>query len=245
MGALPDTYTAYRSVGDEDGRALVRGGVGRPALAREGLHDPADVRRRRRRRPQGDVHLRRGRRADRPEHRARRQPRSRSLEFLVCQDIFETETTKYADVDPAGVVVPGEDRHVHERRAAHPARRRRRSTRPAAARTDFDIITTVSRALGHEMGYDDPADVMDEIAALTPHFAGVTFERLGRSGLQWPVAPDGTDTPISTRTSFRPPGGRAQLRRAAVQGARRRRRRRVPADPRHRPASCSTTTPAR
>ena len=49
MGALPDTYTAYRSVTDERGRTHVRGGLGRAALAREGLHDPADVRRRDRR----------------------------------------------------------------------------------------------------------------------------------------------------------------------------------------------------
>ena len=70
MGALPDTFTAYRSVGDEDGRALVRGGAGASPLSREkGLTIPRDVRRRGRRRPQGDVHLRRGRRPDRPEHR--------------------------------------------------------------------------------------------------------------------------------------------------------------------------------
>ena len=76
MGALPDTYTAYRSVGDEDVARSVRGGLGRPALAREGLQDPADVRRRGRGRPEGDVHLRRGRRPDRPRHRARRRRRS-------------------------------------------------------------------------------------------------------------------------------------------------------------------------
>ena len=47
---------------------------------------------------QGDVHLRRGRRADGPRHRTTSSRRSESLEFLVCQDIFENETTKFADV---------------------------------------------------------------------------------------------------------------------------------------------------
>ena len=46
------------------------------------------------------------------------------------------------------------------------------------------------------MGYETPSDVMDEIAEMTPRYAGISHERLGRGGLQWPVAPDGTDTPI-------------------------------------------------
>ena len=98
MGALPDTYTAYRPVGDEEVAQSFERRLGRAAVAREGLHDPADVRRRRRRAPEGDVDLRRGRRPDRPQHRRTSSHALESLEFLVCQDIFETETTKYADV---------------------------------------------------------------------------------------------------------------------------------------------------
>ena len=66
---------------------------------------------------------------------------------------------------------------------------------------------------------------MDEIAALTPHFAGVTYERLGRTGLQWPVAPDGTDAPILYERRVRADRAATRaLRRAALQGAGRRRR---------------------
>lgn len=61
------------------------------------------------------------------------------------------------------------------------------------------------------MGFEDPADAMDEIAALTPDWAGVSHERVGRGGLQWPVAADGTDTPILYADRFELPGGRAQL----------------------------------
>ena len=84
---------------------------------------------------------------------------------------------------------------------------------PGAAKTDFEILTTVSRALGHDMGYETPADVMDEIAELTPRYAGISHERIGRGGLQWPVAPDGTDTPILYEEEFALPGGRASSRR--------------------------------
>ncbi len=52
------------------------------------------------------------------------------------------------------------------------------------------------------MGYETPSDVMDEIAALTPEYAGVSHERVGRTGLQWPVAADGTDSPILYETEF-------------------------------------------
>ena len=82
---------------------------------------------------------------------------------------------------------------------------------PGEARTDFDIITAVSRALGHDMGLATPEDATREIAALTPNFAGVTPELLGRQGLQWPVAADGTDTPILYREHFELSGGRGQF----------------------------------
>jgi predicted molibdopterin-dependent oxidoreductase YjgC len=61
------------------------------------------------------------------------------------------------------------------------------------------------------MGWDEPEDAMSEIAALTPHFAGVTYERLGRGGLQWPIEPDGTDAPILYEHEFDLPGGRGRF----------------------------------
>ena len=106
-----------------------------------------------------------------------------NLEFLVCQDIFETETTKYADVILPASLVPREGGHVHQRRAADPARRARRSSRPASAQDRLRDHHDASRARSAtRCGWDGPEDAMREIAALTPHFAGVTYERLGRSG---------------------------------------------------------------
>ncbi len=134
----------------------------------------------------------------------------RALEFLVVQDIFENETSKYADVilpassflEKSGTFTNAERRIQLVAPAIEP---------PGEARTDFDILTTLSAALGHEMGFASPADVMDEVAALTPDWAGVSHERVGRGGLQWPVAADGTDSPILYRERFELPGGRARL----------------------------------
>ena len=133
-----------------------------------------------------------------------------SLDFLVCQDIFETETTKFADVilpassflEKTGTFTNAERRLQMVEAANEP---------PGAAKTDFEIITTVSKALGHDMGYETPSDVMDEIAEMTPRYAGISHERIGRGGLQWPVAPDGTDTPILYEEHFETEGGRAHF----------------------------------
>jgi predicted molibdopterin-dependent oxidoreductase YjgC len=133
-----------------------------------------------------------------------------SLEFLVCQDIFENETTKHADVvlpasaflEKTGTFTNAERRLQMVEPAAEP---------PGSAKTDFEILTTVSKALGHDMAFETPADVMDEIAEMTPRYAGISHERIGRGGLQWPVAPDGTDTPILYEDHFERPGGRAQF----------------------------------
>ena len=77
------------------------------------------------------------------------------------------------------------------------------------------------------MGWASPADAMDEIAALTPEYAGVSHERIGRGGLQWPVAADGTDSPILYEREFRLPG---------------RPRRASPRCPTRRPATAPTTS---
>jgi formate dehydrogenase major subunit len=133
-----------------------------------------------------------------------------SLDFLVCQEIFESVTTQYADVvlpassflEKTGTFTNAERRVQLVQAALDP---------PGSAKTDFEILTEVSRALGHEMGYGSPSDVMDEIAELTPRYAGIRHDRIGERGLQWPVSPDGTDTPILYTESFELPGGKAQF----------------------------------
>src|SRR4029078_10169723 len=133
-----------------------------------------------------------------------------SLEFLVCQDIFETETTNFADV-----ILPASS-FLEKRGTFTNAERRIQLVEPAIdphgeAETDFEIIAEVSRALGHETGWSGPEDAMREIAALTPHFAGVTYERLGRRGRQWPIDPDGTDVQTLYEREFALPGVRARF----------------------------------
>jgi formate dehydrogenase major subunit len=209
MGALPDTYTAYRSVEDEEVAQSFEAEWGVPLSRRRGMKIPEmfdaavagelkamyifgeDV-------------------AQTDPDTAHVAAAMEALEFLVCQEIFLNETTKYADVVlPASAFLEKEGTFTNaERRfqVVEPA-----LDPPGEARTDFEIITTVSRALGHEMGWETPWDALDEVARLTPEYAGVSRERLGRSGLQWPVRADGTDSPTLYDVYFDRPGGRAHF----------------------------------
>ena len=209
MGALPDTFTDYRPVTDDAVSETFEARWGVTMKRERGMKIPEMF--------DAAVEGRLKAMYIFGEDVAQTDPNTKhvvaaleSLDFLVCQDIFETETTKFADVvlpassflEKSGTFTNAERRVQLVLAAAEP---------PGAARTDFDILTSVSAALGHDMGYETPSDVMDEIAELTPRFAGLSHERIGRDGLQWPVAADGTDSPILYEDAFELHGGKARF----------------------------------
>ena len=80
------------------------------------------------------------------------------------------------------------------------------------SRPDWQIIRDIANRLGANWNYAHPSEIMSEIAALTPMFAGVTYERLeGFKSLQWPVAADGSDQPLLYTKQFAFPDGKAKL----------------------------------
>ncbi len=109
----------------------------------------------------------------------------KKLEFLVVQDLFLSETAELADVvlpaasfaEKDGTFTNTERRVQLIRKAVEP---------PGEARPDWEIICDVSTAMGYPMSYSDTAEIMEELAALVPAYAGIRHERLGGSGLQWP-----------------------------------------------------------
>ncbi len=116
-----------------------------------------------------------------------------SMECIVVQDIFLNETAKYAHVLLPGSTFLEKGRHLHERRAPHFARAQ--SDAALAGYADWEVTILLARALGYEMGYTHPSEIMDEIARLTPTFHGVSYAKLDQQGsIQWPCnehAPDG------------------------------------------------------
>ncbi|SDV46124.1 formate dehydrogenase subunit alpha [Chitinasiproducens palmae] len=117
-----------------------------------------------------------------------------AMECIVVQDIFLNETAKYAHVFLPGSSFLEKDGTFTnaERRIS----RVRQVMPPLAGHADWEVTQMLARALGYPMHYAHPAQIMDEIARLTPTFKGVSYRRLEEAGsLQWPCnaeAPDGT-----------------------------------------------------
>lgn len=108
------------------------------------------------------------------------------VDFLVVQDIFLTDTAKMADVvlpaacyaEKDGTFTCTERRVQRIRKAVEP---------PGEARPDWQIFCELSRKMGYDMDYESPEDVFNEVRQLLPQYAGITYERLEKVGLQWPV----------------------------------------------------------
>ena len=109
-----------------------------------------------------------------------------SLEFLVVQDLFLTRTAEYADVVlPAVSYAEKEGTFTNTERRVQ--RIRKAVTVPGNMRTDIDIITDLMNAMGYPQKRMTSAQVMDEIASLTPSYHGISHRRLDAGeSLQWP-----------------------------------------------------------
>jgi formate dehydrogenase major subunit len=114
----------------------------------------------------------------------------RSVEFLAVQDLFLTETARYADV-----VLPGASFAEKTGTYANTERRVQISHKaiepPGQARADWEIIVDLSNRLGLPTLFASPAEVMEEIRRLAPAWEGVTYEALEGAGLQYPVPHEG------------------------------------------------------
>jgi formate dehydrogenase major subunit len=117
-----------------------------------------------------------------------------AMECVVVQDLFLNETASYAHVFLPGASFLEKDGTFTnaERRIS----RVRKAIEPMAGLADWEATVALSNALGYPMHYNHPSEIMDEIARLTPTFAGVSFEKIDRLGsIQWPCndkAPEGT-----------------------------------------------------
>ncbi|MGH7142531.1 MAG: formate dehydrogenase subunit alpha [Planctomycetota bacterium] len=124
------------------------------------------------------------------------------LELLVVQELFLTETTKFAEVvlpaasflEKDGTFTNGERRIQRVNRAVEPL---------AGTRPDGQILVEIMNRMGYPQPAYEPASMLAEIAAVVPFFKGVRWEDLGEQGKQWPVAADGTDTQILHQETFK------------------------------------------
>jgi formate dehydrogenase major subunit len=118
----------------------------------------------------------------------------KSMDLVVVQDLFLNETSKFAHVFLPGTSFLEKDGTFTN------AERRINRVRPVMAakngKQEWQIICEISQAMGYEMHYENAAQIMDEIAEITPTFKGVSFAMLDEVGsVQWPcndAAPTGT-----------------------------------------------------
>jgi formate dehydrogenase major subunit len=119
-----------------------------------------------------------------------------AMECVVVQDLFLNETANYAHVFlPGSTFLEKDGTFTNAERRIQMVRK---VMAPLNGYADWEIVQHVANAMGLGWTYSHPSEIMDEIAALTPTFAGVHYDRLEAEGsLQWPAndaAPDGTPT---------------------------------------------------
>jgi formate dehydrogenase major subunit len=195
MGSFPHEFSGYRHVSDPAVRAAFEDAWGVPLQAEPGLRIPNML----------EAALDGSFKGlyVQGEDPAQSDPDTQhvtaalaSMECVVIQDLFLNETAKYAHVFLPGSSFLEKDGTFTnaERRVS----RVRKVMEPVAGFQDWEVTMLLSNALGYPMAYRHPSEIMDEIARLTPTFAGFTYEKLDRLGsIQWPCndqAPDGTPT---------------------------------------------------
>src|SRR6202166_792708 len=195
MGSFPHEFPGYRHVSDDSVRRQFEGAWGVPLLNEPGLRIPnmfeAAL--------DGEF---KGLYIE-GEDIAQSDPNTQhvtaaltSMECIIVQDLFLNESAKFAHVFlPGSSFLEKDGTFTNAERRISPVRR---VTSPTSGYADWEITQLLANALGLEMKYTHPSQIMDEIAALTPTFSGVSFEKLDRLGsIQWPCNdrhPDGTPT---------------------------------------------------
>ncbi|MBS0476264.1 MAG: formate dehydrogenase subunit alpha [Proteobacteria bacterium] len=118
----------------------------------------------------------------------------KAMELVIVHDLFLNETADYAHVFlPGSTFLEKDGTFTNAERRVQLVRK---VMEPANGMADWEVTQALANAIGLDWRYTHPSEIMDEIARLTPTFAGVSFARLEAEGsLQWPVteaAPDGT-----------------------------------------------------
>ncbi len=124
-----------------------------------------------------------------------------SLELLIVQEIFMTETAKHATVvlpgasflEKSGTFTNGERRIQRVNKVVEPLK---------GCKTDGEIIVDLMNRMGYPQPAYTPEGMLEEISQIVPFFAGVTWQNLTNNGLQWPVIEKGVGTPLLHITEF-------------------------------------------
>jgi formate dehydrogenase alpha subunit len=201
VGGLPNVYTAYQRVDDEVVRLKFEKAWGVPLSPRPGLTLMEMMKGIAEGKVKALFILGENPLLSDP-NASHVKEELKHLDLLVVQDIFLSETAELADVVLPGVSFAEKDGTFTntERRV----QRVRKAIEPIGnSRPDWQILCDLSSRLGYLMDYGSPAQIMDEIASVTPSYAGIRYDRLEPLGLQWPCpTEDHPGTPFLHKDKF-------------------------------------------
>jgi formate dehydrogenase major subunit len=110
-----------------------------------------------------------------------------ALDFLVVQDIFLTETAEFADVIlPASSYLEKDGTYTNTDRRVQLGRKV--LDPPGQARVDWEVVQDIARRIGLDWDYSGPSEIFDEMVALMPSYANLSYDNLGLSGKLYPNA---------------------------------------------------------
>jgi len=196
MGCLVNFYTGYQKVMDEPAQGKFQQAWGKTSSLKVGLTVTEMINAAERGEVKGLFVLGENPGMTDPDANHARKALSET-EFLVVQEIFPSETTPYADV-----ILPGASFAEKEGTFTNTERRvqmvRQAIQCPGQARPDWEILADLARRIQQRLGmdtgtapyasweYSNAQQIMEEIAALTPIYGGITYGRIDKAGLQWP-----------------------------------------------------------
>ncbi len=196
LGALPNVFTGYQVVGNKDIRKKFEEAWGTYLPAETGLTLLEMFEGAYRKEIKGIYLIGENPILSDPDA-SHVQEALDKLEFLVVQDIFLSETAQFADVVLPGVTSAERDGTFTntDRRV----QRIRKAIEPIGdSRPDWWILCQLAQRMDAKgFDFEGPAQIMEEIAGLTPSYGGISFERLEQGGIQWPCpTPDHPGTPV-------------------------------------------------
>jgi predicted molibdopterin-dependent oxidoreductase YjgC len=185
MGAIPDHLPGFQDVADPDARAKFERAWGAKIDGARGLrlNEMLDAIERGELRT---LYIIGENPAVSEANRTRAEHLLSTLDHLVVQDVEFSRTAEFAHVvlpaavgwcETEGTVTNSERLVQRVRKALDP---------PPHARDDMRIVCDIARRLGHDWGEPSAEQVWDEVRALSPEHAGMSYRRLERGGLQWP-----------------------------------------------------------
>ena len=185
MGGLPNVFTAYQAVTDEAARKKLEAAWGvenlspKPGLVVTDMVPKAHTGEIKAMYIIGENPLV----SDADLHHV--EESLKHLDLLVVQDIFLTETAKFADVVlPSSCFAEKDGTFSNTERRVQ--RVRKAVDSPGEARDDWWITCEIGTRRGFEMKYKDSEEIFEEIRTVTPSYAGITYERIDQEGIHWP-----------------------------------------------------------